>query len=115
MKFPQYNYKDFNNENKSEWALQPPTISNWCKMVNDADEYCKTITDIKDFDGKCKDWELPSKHPYWLDKVKERDLAHISSIKARIFEANELIKRNPNHTYIGNMYTSIKRMELLLK
>ena len=115
MIFPQYDYKSFHNGNKSEWALQPPTIENWCKMVNKAFEYCKTIIDINDFEGRCNDYDLPYNHPYWGAKVKESDTNHIANIKGQISEIEKLIIHNHNHKYIGNMHASIKRMELLLK
>jgi hypothetical protein len=60
MIFPQYNYKDYNNSNKSEW----PT-TNWNKMVNDSYKYCENIENPYEFEGICEDILLPSYHPYW--------------------------------------------------
>jgi len=65
MIFPQYNYKEFNNSNKSEWVLQPPTVENWCKMVNGSVKYCNELTDVFEFIGHCEPIDLPSEHPYW--------------------------------------------------
>ena len=48
MIFPQYGYKEFNTTNKKDWAIQPPTIESWCKMLNDAHTYCNDLNDIFD-------------------------------------------------------------------
>jgi hypothetical protein len=70
MIFPQYQYKSFHNENKSEWALQPPTNENWCKMVNECNRYCENlplseIFEFEKYNVKPTDYSFPSSHPYF--------------------------------------------------
>jgi hypothetical protein len=68
MIFPQYNYSELNNSDKSIWI-----ISDWCKMVRESKEYCKNIKNIFEFEGKCRVSDLPSWHPYWKYAVKKQD------------------------------------------
>ena len=66
MIFPNYEYKNFHQENKEQWVLQPPTLNNWCKMVNASYNYCKNLIDVFEFEKYgVKPCELPSEHPYW--------------------------------------------------
>lgn len=70
MIFPHYNYQNYHNDNKESWPLQPPTIENWCQMVNDASKYCLNLKNINEFIGIVSPSALPSFHPYWKNQVR---------------------------------------------
>jgi hypothetical protein len=106
MIFPQYNYRNFDNSNKQEWALQPPTIENWCKMINESVDYCIKILDMNEFKGKCKESELPSFHPYWKHKTKENTINMIKQTKGLISQTEKYIYSNGY--YKMNAIKSIK-------
>ena len=114
MNFAQYEYQEFNNQNK---ALHP--ISDWCKMVNDNYEYCKNWNTTKEFQfkialflGLVKPIDLPSFHPYWKEQIKQRlelDLKKLMSIFESCKQDNSKIK------ILFNSTTSIKDIELKIK
>lgn len=94
MRFPQYDYKEFNRTNKHEWPLD-----DWFKMMKDAHAYCKEITYIYDFEGKCRDSDLPSFHPYWKFETLKDTIKLIHGIRRQINEANLYIKNGGSHVF----------------
>jgi hypothetical protein len=85
MTFSIYKYKEYNNDNGNDWSIQPPTIDNWCDMVNKDREYCKKFNLYKwmvlyyhIYFKSLKTSELPSYHPYWMKIIKNRDKKKIT-------------------------------------
>tara|TARA_R110002051_G_C8370930_1_gene443517 strand:+ start:107 stop:472 length:366 start_codon:yes stop_codon:yes gene_type:complete len=97
MIFPQYDYKEFNKDNKNDWPLQPPTADNWCKMVNDSEKHCKSIDYIFEFDGLCEPTSLPSYHPYWKLEFFKNNLKLIENTRQSINATNEYIKTDQSY------------------
>lgn len=72
MTFPSKNYTTFTTSNWQEWA----------EALKYDYEFCRNMTDIFDFEGKCKAVDLPSWHPYWTHVVNlERDKIGIQMIE----------------------------------
>jgi|TARA_R110002153_G_C12932675_1_gene456234 hypothetical protein len=91
MIFPQYKYKEYNNTNKKYWPLQPATIENWCKMVNEAHEYCVELKDVFEFDEIIYESSPPSFHPYWKLQSFKRTIELIEETRKTIEETRHYI------------------------
>ena len=110
MIFPQYDYKNFHNENKEEWP-NGTTIEDWCKMVNDAYKYCQELEDYMEFEGKCNYWDLPSFHPYWRVQTildDEKTLArHLRNYEKCLEEPENVI-------YLYNASMTFEKLENMI-
>lgn len=104
MIFCNYNYKEFNNNNKNEWPLQPPTQENWNKMVNENYNYCLELKSI-DFPNHLNSSDLPSFHPYWTEFTKQNTIKTLE----RHIKNYEICKKDPNQIkYLYNLDTTLK-------
>ena len=109
MRFPQYKYQEFNNSNKS---IHPAP---WCEMLKGSKEYCKSLTDVFEFEGLCREVELPSEHPYWKLQSFKQTLELIDCTRGSIFEIEKFIESNPNHSRVGSAKIMITNQKKSLK
>jgi hypothetical protein len=91
MIFPQYEYKEYNDNNREFWAIQPPTIKNWCKMVNEAHEYCAKLENVFEFEDIIFESSPPSFHPFWKFQSFKRIIELIEETRKTIKEAKNYI------------------------
>jgi len=58
----------------------------WVSFDRENYNYSQTFSCPFDFIGKCKEWELPSYHPYWSNLVKQRIANDIVELKRKYEE-----------------------------
>ena len=65
----------------------------WQNLINEDYKYCKSISYIFEFEEKCKDWELPSYHPYWSYVCRKDLFELIEQTKGLIAQTQKYIDR----------------------
>lgn len=109
MVFPNYDYKEFNNRDKSEYPCD------WREMVALSVEYCRNLKNVFEFVRKCKDSDLPSFHPYWKYISMKNTMQSIDQAIKDIETYKSLLVYNPDHPHYNNIWSSIKRTEVHLE
>lgn len=105
MRFPQYNYQEYNNNNTDSHPLP------WCEMLNGSIKYCEALTDVFEFEDHCRACDLPSEHPYWKLETFRRTLDLIDFTRGFISQTKLFIKNNPSNRYVNNAYGAISQQE----
>ncbi len=75
------------------------SFKDWVDLVNEDYKYCQTIKYLFEFEGKCKDSDLPSYHPYWDFMCKRNLFDLIEGTKGSIHQTEKYIDN-------GGYYTS---------
>ena len=89
---------------ETKTASDFPDWKAWIEFVNYNQEYARTKSEVFDFKGKCKNWELPSFHPYWAYVVKQKLKTKIELHEHRLIEC----KKDPGKIkYYYNSTTSL--------
>lgn len=112
MIFAQYSYKNFHDENTDKHPVQPYSLHNWCKMVNDNDEYCLNMNWLKWIEvyfwvavGRIRFSDLSASHQYWDIQVSKREKKDLKRLK----EQYNICKKNPDQIKIlFNLTTSLQ-------
>ncbi len=107
-------YKNFHIENKELWVTSDDWNSDWCKMVNDNQSYCKAlpIEKYKEFEGKCDEVNLPSFHPYWKVQIMLSDKKNYSEL---IEKYNECKEDNSKIKFLFNSSTQLSDIEIRVR
>lgn len=103
MIFPNYEYKELNNSNKSKW------VDEWNVMVNKAHAYCESLKNVYEFIGKCADSDLPSFHPYWKIQSKINTISLLQTTLESASKTKGFIDHNPSHSIVGNARAQYRR------
>lgn len=100
--------KTFENKTLNDFS----SWNGWVNFVNDNNHHAIKFSTPFDYVGKCNEWELPSFHPYWSNKIKQniaKDLISLMSIYEECKKDTSKIK------YHFNLTTSVKDIEGMIK
>ena len=101
MIFPNYNYKEYNLDNKEVWP------DSWENMLFNCHKYCTSLplNNILEFEGKCNPIYLPSEHPYWMLYVSKQ--RHNSRI-IHLDNYNKCVQKPSLIKFFYNISTSLE-------
>jgi hypothetical protein len=95
------------------------TWQDWLDFVTENIRYCREESTINDFEGKCKDSDLPSEHPYWKQQIRnqwyETMLRHIKNLNQCIKDPNKIKFLYNSNTTLTTIKEKISKCKKIIE